>query len=766
MASILSAVTGDTVSAAASGSAPVVRLRTGISLPGVTYGGLTMPNWSGFRVTTKSDGLWIEAENEGGLQNGVVAVLERYFGVRQYWWQWASDWSTALGTVVPSWPSIAIPALSRTEAPSTYSRTWTAAQFSGSRELDWTRRQNAMPGEVHTYGLFLDSEDYGVSNPEYFPLWGDTRHIPDPGSVTDWQPCVSNTEVQALAATWVRAQLDGGKTVVSLSVNDGHGDCTCEPCRAMDAEDADYGARTGMDRYVAFTNIVADLVAATHPGAVIAFLAYSATKDPPTSVSFNSRTVPWIALPEDRNGYTHVDAWKTWGATQVGTYQYQHDFRRILPSMGIQQAASVIQHAGAGSMHHYIEFRPQWPVSGIVSYVLGRVMWDASVDVDDVLATFYRDFYGAAAASMQTFFETCESGYERLVAEVGINSGDGYDISPAWGSNAIDHLHALTEAEAATARTALDAAAVLVTGNEADRVEATSLHFGLVELGVEAYWACDRLGDPDDADAAVADARAVISTSSDIATYEATLDAADGKYGALFDDVHYASTFFTAPTWDMLRAVADGVMGVAATEAASYWAARVSEESDDFLSEVFDAARIAAGAGSLVETGSVKDTDVRATLGLGAGDVTLTDEQDDQVMRLLFDWNTDQEIALDKADAGDSRHSLMVRRAFNGRVSGTGTVVGGKLARVRIRFWRNSGSQTLAFSVYAVQAATYLIENVAISAPSGEWVDETMHLMVPSGTTQLTVHLHILQQADDARCWVDFAGAGYYEETP
>jgi hypothetical protein len=89
-------------------------------------------------------------------------------------------------------------------------------------------------------------------------------------------------------------------------------------CRALDAPGADYARRTGMsDRYVTFTNRIAERVAEEFPTKLIVFLAYSAAREPPVAVDLHPNSLPVLTVD---SAFVAWDRWMETGARHLGLY--------------------------------------------------------------------------------------------------------------------------------------------------------------------------------------------------------------------------------------------------------------------------------------------------------------------------------------------------------------------------------------------------------------------------------------------------------------
>ena len=58
-----------------------------------------------------------------------------------------------------------------------------------------------------------------------------------------------------------------------------------------------------------------------------------------------------------------------------------------------------------------------WGIHGLGYYLANRLMWNPKTDADALLADFFQQAFGAAAASMRRYYNRLDAGNEPLMSE-------------------------------------------------------------------------------------------------------------------------------------------------------------------------------------------------------------------------------------------------------------------------------------------------------------------------------------------------------------
>lgn len=768
-----------------------------LALPEVRYGDEVFPNVQGYEIRTLDPHtLLIRGATPEAVRFGVIGFLERYAGVRQYWLSPVGG----IGETISSRSTLRVPELEWRDWPYFISRSLSMHPLlpAGGNVLDFFRRGGTLPSSENYYRL-LPPEKFAQSNPEYFPLIGGRRWIPPPSSLTSrWQPCVSNPEVARIMADAVIAYFQQNPQALGLnvSVNDGHGDCTCPYCRAMDAPGADYARRTGMsDRYVTFTNRVAKLVAEEFPKKIIVFLAYSATREPPVAVNLHPNILPVLTVD---SAFAAWDRWMKTGARHMGLYLH-HNGRThfVLPKLDVRQSARRIRYivASGRARVFYQEMHLHWPVTGAVAYVTSRLLWDPRQDVDVLLEDYHAELFGPAARTMRDYHDAVESGYERWREEVGIPHPYAKDASSITGGGSDEQFRVLNLAEAGRARAALVRAAATpgLDARQAERIALVRAMFDLQELGVRRYWAGVRLIEPirseSDAQRALADAREIFAASAAMRQHiEQVLEQPPLDQYALFRGlrpqhrVSYESLKSGRPGPGSLQAIHTGFSAVAEflrdalgpAAAAAWWSAAIAAEREP---ELVAALRAGQAHSRGIELANLVSDPGFESVGARLApderdldsDILIESEQLRSLVNLLV-WHPNQtpsRAALTATEVRSGRYALMLEHFHRARLGKSVDAAPG--ARYRAGLWVRCNDQP---GNYRVVIGAHLPGGglpatlAEIQAPDkpDAWREIVADVLAPPETRRISVSLFASEQAREARCWVDDFFIGRYPD--
>jgi hypothetical protein len=363
----------------------------------------------GFRITNRDGILRIVSGGGRGTVYGVVALLERFMGVN-YW----GDHEYSL---TPA-KTITLPAIDRTENPTfRYRQSQNYAMLTDSLYTLWQRLKS--PGDVfaggywvHTFDRLLPSEKYGAAHPEYYSYFNGRRH---PGKASQW--CLSNPDVLEIVAAKVdsifKAHPDKG--ILSVSQNDGnYTNCQCDRCKAIDEHE---GALSGS--LIHFMNKLAD----RFPDKEISTLAYLYTMKPPQHVrprpnvnimlcSIDSDRE--VSLTENASGREFTDALHGWSrlSNNIFVWDYGINFDNYLvPFPNFHILADNIRLFK--SNHVTMHFSQIASIRGgdfaeMRTWLVSKLMWDATADTDSLMHVFLDGYYGAAAPYLYRYIQIME----------------------------------------------------------------------------------------------------------------------------------------------------------------------------------------------------------------------------------------------------------------------------------------------------------------------------------------------------------------------
>lgn len=433
--------------------------RTGIEVDSLTP--------DGYRLFSSDQ--WLFAKGNDRVPSGRAArgtlyavqeLLERFAEVR---WLWPGE----LGTVIPQRTTLKIPALNEQHEPALRQRIirtgsrvtdrnqvglkWlgggeqTEAQYREARQQQgrWASVQRLGStlrlGYGHAYGNWY--ERYGEQHPEWFALQPNGERIQ-----TTNRPrlCKSNMEVARQAAEQVleASQKDSRLDTISISPNDGSGWdhwCMCEECRKLDPEN---GKKQRMlfsrerkrfyeeypslsDRIVTFYNRIAEQVAAVNPEVRLGAYAYSNYRQAPLGVTLHpSIVIGFVGLGyfDEQARQEDLMNWNAWSQAAKDLILRPNLLHggRALPALYVHRLAEDVRHCYQTGMiaADFDSLMGHWSTQGLNYYILARLLWDPSVDVDRLMEDYCRSGFGNAAEKILTYFNRLEE-LTLLVAQVG-----------------------------------------------------------------------------------------------------------------------------------------------------------------------------------------------------------------------------------------------------------------------------------------------------------------------------------------------------------
>ena len=352
----------------------------------------------GFALTTNDGYIRIVHGTGKGSIYGVVTLLEDYFGIHYF----AENIYTIHENENMLMPSDVI----RLENPSfRYRQTQSYSQRDPIYRL-WHRLES--PHEVfvqslwvHTFNRLLPASEFGASHPEYYAFINGERR---PGTASQW--CLTNPEVFEIVA----ARLDTlfkenpDRHIISVSQNDSQTHCFCDECRAIDEYE---GSPSGT--IIRFMNKLAE----RFPDKEISTLAYLYSVPPPRHVKplpnvnimlCNINCTREVPLTDNESGQEFVRHMEGWAAitNNIFVWDYGINFDNYIspfPNLHILQPNMQLFHKNNATMHFsQIAGSKGGDFSELRAYLVAKLMWNTSINLESVMQTFLKEFYGEAAA--------------------------------------------------------------------------------------------------------------------------------------------------------------------------------------------------------------------------------------------------------------------------------------------------------------------------------------------------------------------------------
>ena len=204
----------------------------------------------GYRIVCK-DGknIYISGAMPTGTIFGAGDFLKRFAG-------WRNFYPGKTGEVIPKLEKLNLPAkIDIKEVP-------TIPHYnpsSGNRDEIFSRTKMRVYHYATTHALdkVVPPAKYAKTHPEYYPVrYGKRLDVSLYKRAMGWNPCVSNPDMPKLLDEYL-ATLKRKKNI-TLSVNDGGGDCQCEKCTAIYKKHG--------NQYIEFYKTVNDIIAEKYPG--------------------------------------------------------------------------------------------------------------------------------------------------------------------------------------------------------------------------------------------------------------------------------------------------------------------------------------------------------------------------------------------------------------------------------------------------------------------------------------------------------------------
>ncbi|MFH0963609.1 MAG: DUF4838 domain-containing protein, partial [Planctomycetota bacterium] len=384
-----------------------------------------------FSIKRKGEHVVIAGRHPVATANGVYYFIEKYLGV--HWFI-----PGPIGDCVPK--DVSRDFLSRVAdeevAPACEPRTWSdSASYPSWKE--WHRR-NRLPSpptarwvnfkNYRQSMLHLPADKYGKSHSEYYPLVDGKRLVPEAKfpapSSWNWEPCYSNEAVRRIYVEEALRFFDEHPEVPSfeMGLDDAEVFCRCDACRALDGDVDAFAQRNFSNRYYWFLKQVADAVAETHPDRLIGTLVYAQTRTLPDNMD---------RLPDNVFAYladtgTHASQWwnkdvknkeqahrREWArrVSHLGRYEYyglDWWMPRYYPHL-LDEEIKFDRNLGFGS--EYAEIYALRTHLAPMLWAVTRLYWDATLDMDDLLDTFFTGMFGDAAQPMKRYWEGLEDAW-------------------------------------------------------------------------------------------------------------------------------------------------------------------------------------------------------------------------------------------------------------------------------------------------------------------------------------------------------------------
>lgn len=381
--------------------------------------------------------LKIWARDQRGSLNAVYEFLRRQ-GVRWYL-------PDELGEIVPTQKSLELPVVDDTIKPDfAFRYPYQYARMFGHEgttrvEALWQMRLgwNLAPDVMGDFGMSLshginpitERPEVRAAHPEFYMLTNGQR---DELKVGQARQCLSSPGLFQRNVKYIRKMYElVDAPMVSIMPQDGYVVlCQCDLCQGKGTLVRGWEGQIS-DYVWDYVNRVAAEVYKTHPERKVSCCAYGAYLLPPEKIEKLSpnivvgicQTRATFLDPAERNKFEELRA--AWmekipaGKDQFITYDYYLTGRPFtaphLPNFYPKAIAHDLKSLKGISIGDFIEvWRDLKGIESLVPdhlnlYVTSRCWWDADLDIDALLAEYYREFYGPAADEMKAFVDYSEA---------------------------------------------------------------------------------------------------------------------------------------------------------------------------------------------------------------------------------------------------------------------------------------------------------------------------------------------------------------------
>ncbi|MBI2814404.1 MAG: DUF4838 domain-containing protein [Opitutae bacterium] len=314
-----------------------------------------------------------------------------------------------LGEHVPRRTELRLPFGEKQHSPSFISRN---LGLGGSpEEKEWWSRNRLRAWFRHGHAMSgLFSPDDMRRNPDYAPLVNGAKYFPASANDGNWQPNIAAVGAAEHAATILRQRREFSS---AIGMNDSMRFDQSPQTRELIGAPRWFRLKPDYSKLVfRFVNEVAKRV----PGRYLGAYAYDWTEDTP-GFPIERNVVPYLTA--DRSEWHNpefaeedralIRRWVAAGPEVVGLYDYYYGAPFLVPRPTLYAVGQSIPFAHqAGVRAFYAEVFPNWGLDGPKAWLAAQLLWDATAKPDDLLETYYRDFWREAAAPMREYFALCD----------------------------------------------------------------------------------------------------------------------------------------------------------------------------------------------------------------------------------------------------------------------------------------------------------------------------------------------------------------------
>lgn len=386
----------------------------------------------GYAIAVQGERIYLFGGRRTGPLHAVIALLEEDLGCRWY----APD-----ARRIPRRPTLEVGIVARTYTPSIRVRDlclWNSRSYGETEWMPWNGLNGyqcwMLPhngrwatgsnipkwgeapeyrGWAHTMLGFVPPRKYFEEHPEFYALRGGERYADN--------VCLSNPEVVAAAARELHKVATNSRQVtVEISPDDHPGICECDTCHSLQDELGSYG---GM--LLRFVNqvAVAARIKEDFPQLTVSTLAYWRSRQPPTAAMRAHDNVV-VRFCSDRGGnfdwpyHSYYDdqlkadrewflRWKEINNGRMRVWLYTQQWRnRQAPMPNLRAVAENIRFCSEQGVEEvFLQQEHNFERTALRMWVFSKLLWDPSLDVEELLLDFIHGYYGEAAPAVVEYHE-------------------------------------------------------------------------------------------------------------------------------------------------------------------------------------------------------------------------------------------------------------------------------------------------------------------------------------------------------------------------
>jgi len=353
-----------------------------------------------FLISSQEDNILIVSGGKKGAIYGVVHLLEKYLGCRMY--APNEEW-------IPQKATITLPVFCELERPVNTIRivngdlTQQDQQYRDWHRLNDHNEEFAKGYYVHTFNRLVPWEIYFKQHPEYFALMGNKRIID--------QLCLTNPDVYDLTVKTLKEEMtkQPDKKLWSVSQGDNFSYCQCDACAKIIADE---GSAAGP--IIHFVN----KVAAQFPDKIISTLAYQYSRKAPKHIKpANNVQIMLCTIELNRSKAIEFDSLSVsflkdindWGNISQNIYLWDYTVNfshHITPFPNLHTLQNNIQFFTKNNVNaHFQQTNASkgHEFSELKAYLIARLLWNPTINVDSVTNDFLNGYYGAAGMYIQKY---------------------------------------------------------------------------------------------------------------------------------------------------------------------------------------------------------------------------------------------------------------------------------------------------------------------------------------------------------------------------